>query len=138
MGNEMSEKKRIYLADDDYSIRDTLQHFLESAGYAARAFETGNKLLEEFKRNPCDLAILDIDMPGGDLNGFGVLKKIREISTIPIIILTANDSDMLYQSALDLGGDDFFIKPTTPMNIVMRVKSMFRRIEYERADTPKG
>ena len=125
--------KLIYIADDDYSIREALKTFLESADYTVKAFENGDSLLAEFDRKPSDMVILDVMMPG-KLNGFGVLKEIRAKSIVPIIMLTARDSDLDYQTGLDLGSDDFFTKPASPMNIVMRVKAIFRRIEYERAD----
>jgi len=74
--------------------------------------------------------VLDVMMPGS--SGFTICKKLREISHVPIIMLTARDSDLDYQTAMDLGSDDFFTKPASPMSIVMRVKAIFRRIEYER------
>jgi len=77
------------------------------------------------------MLVLDVMMPG-KYNGFGVLKEIRSKSIVPIIMLTARDSDLDYQTGLDLGSDDFFTKPVSPMNLVMRVKAIFRRIEYER------
>jgi len=127
---ENTEPKLIYIADDEDTIREALRTFIESAGYGVRAFENGDLLLVAFKETPADLVILDVNMPGS--NGFTMLREIRKISHVPIIMLTARDSDLDYQTALDLGSDDFFTKPTSPMSIVMRVKAIFRRIEYER------
>ena len=128
---DKTEKKLIYIADDDYSIREAIKAFLESADFKVRAFETGDALLLEFNKKPSDMVILDVMMPGNH-NGFGVLKEIRSFSIVPIIMLTARDSDLDYQTGLDLGSDDFFTKPVSPMNLVMRVKAIFRRIEFER------
>ena len=126
----MDEKKLIYIADDDYSIREALKAFLESAGFSVCAFETGDLLLEEFEKAPSEMVILDVMMPGS--SGFAICKELRQKSFVPIIMLTSRDSDIDYQTAMDLGSDDFFTKPASPMSIVSRVKSIFRRIEYER------
>jgi len=69
-------------------------------------------------------------MPGS--NGFACCKTLRRVSFVPIFILTARDSDLDHLTALDLGCDDFFIKPVSLMTLVMRVKALFRRIAYER------
>ena len=123
--------KLIYLADDDGSIREALKTFLEKAGYEVYAFENGNTLLDAFSVKPPDLIILDVMMPPGP-NGFAVCKEIRKTSYVPIFIVSARDSDLDYQTGLDLGCDEFFTKPISPMTLVMRAHAMFRRIEYER------
>ena len=123
--------KLIYLADDDGSIREALKTFLENAGYEVQAFENGNTFLEAFSEKIPDLVILDVMMPPGP-NGFAVCKEIRKTSYVPIFIVSARDSDLDYQTGLDLGCDEFFTKPVSPMTLVMRVSAMFRRIEYER------
>jgi len=126
----MSASKLIYIADDDYSIREALKTFLESGGYDVLAFEDGDSLLAEFGKKAADLVVLDVMMPGS--SGFTICKELRKVSHVPIIMLTARDSDLDYQTAMDLGSDDFFTKPASPMSIVQRVKAIFRRIEYER------
>jgi len=131
MDEKKLTQKLIYIADDDFTIRTAIKTFMESVGYTVRDFENGDLLLEAFEKHPADLLILDVMMPG-NLNGFGVLKEIRTKSTVPVIMVTARDSDQDYRTGLDLGGDDFFTKPINPMNIVMRVKSIFRRMEYDR------
>ena len=125
------DRKLIYIADDDYSIREALKTFLENADYEVQAFETGDLLMTAFENKPPDMVVLDVMMPGS--SGFAICKEIREYSHVPIIMLTARDSDLDYQTAMDLGSDDFFTKPASPMSIVSRVKAIFRRIEYERA-----
>jgi len=127
---QMDEKKLIYVADDDYSIREALKAFLENAGYEVIIFETGDLLLTAFENKPANLVILDVMMPGS--SGFTICKELRQFSHVPIIMLTARDSDLDYQTAMDLGSDDFFTKPASPMSIVARVKAIFRRIEFER------
>jgi len=124
------EKKLIYIADDDATMRDVVKLFLEKAGYSVLSFDTGDLLFEAFENHPADFVILDVMMPGS--SGFSVCRELRKISYVPIIMLTARDGDMDYQTAMDLGSDDFFAKPGSPMNLVCRVNAIFRRIEYER------
>ena len=126
----MSKEKKIYIADDETNIRLGIKAFLENAGYIVEDFETGDLLLKAFADSPADLVILDVMMPGS--NGFAVCKKLRISSRVPIIMLTARDSDLDYATGLDLGSDDFITKPFSPMALVMRVKAMFRRMEYDR------
>jgi len=130
------EQKLIYIADDDNYIREALKTFLENAGYKVQAFESGELLLSAFGTKPCDLVILDVMMPG--TNGFAVCKEIRRKSHVPIFMVTARDSDLDYQTGLDIGADDFFTKPVSPMTVTMKVKAMFRRIAYEREDALKN
>ncbi|MCL2399107.1 MAG: response regulator transcription factor [Defluviitaleaceae bacterium] len=125
----MELQKIIYIADDEKDIREAIKTFLENAGYIVCAFENGDLLLEEFNEKPSDLVILDVMMPGS--NGFACCKALRKVSHVPIFMLTARDSDLDYQTGLDLGCDDFFTKPISPMTLVMRVKALFRRIKYE-------
>ena len=125
----MSRAKKIYIADDETNIRLGIKTFLENAGYDVHDFENGDLLMEAFSESPADLVILDVMMPGS--NGFVVCKELRKISRVPIIMLTARDSDLDYATGLDLGSDDYLAKPFSPMALVMRVKALFRRIEYE-------
>jgi len=120
----------IYIADDETNIRLAIKTFLENAGYAVKDFENGDSLLAAFAESPADLVILDVMMPGS--NGFVICKEIRKMSHVPIIMLTARDSDLDYATGLDLGSDDYLTKPFSPMALVMRVKAIFRRMEYDR------
>lgn len=122
--------KLIYVADDEANIRMLVKRFLESADYVVKEFETGDLLYNEFMVNPCDLVILDIMMPGS--NGYEICTKLREISIVPIIMLTARDTEADYYKGITSGGDDYFTKPFSPMSLVMRVKAIFRRIELEK------
>ena len=126
----MNALKRIYIADDESTIRIAIKAFLENAGFVVEDFENGDLLLEAFADKPADLVVLDVMMPGS--NGFVVCKKLREKSSVPIIMLTARDSDLDYATALDLGSDDYLIKPFSPMALVMRINAIFRRMEFNR------
>jgi len=126
----MGETKKIYIADDETTIRLAIKTFLENAGYTVLDFETGDLLLRAFAESPADLVVLDVMMPGS--NGFVVCKELRKTSHVPIIMLTARDSDLDYATGLDLGSDDYLVKPFSPMALTMRIKAIFRRMEFER------
>ena len=126
----MNEQKKIYIADDENNIRAAIRTFLENAGYVVEDFETGDLLMSAFNESPANLVVLDVMMPGS--NGFVVCRELRKKSTVPIIMLTARDSDLDYATGLDLGSDDYLIKPFSPMALVKRVEAIFRRIEFER------
>lgn len=129
-------EKVIYIADDDNNIRNLLKTFLEREGYVVYGFPTGDDLLKKFLSEPCDLIILDVMMPGRD--GFFILAEIRKISNVPIIMLTARDSDADYIEGLNLGSDDYFTKPFSPIKLVTRVKSVFARQEASQAIKASG
>ena len=128
--------KLIYIADDENNIRKLVKTFLENDGHIVKDFENGDLLLKEFNEKECDLVILDIMMPGSD--GFEICTSIREKSTVPIIMLTARDSDIDYITGITLGSDDYFTKPFSPMALVMRVKAIFRRIDFEKIQNNKS
>jgi len=125
----MNAEKKIYIADDETNIRLAIKTFLENAGYTVEDFETGDLLLDAFSQTPADMVILDVMMPGS--NGFVICKELRKTSHVPIIMLTARDSDLDYATGLDLGSDDYLTKPFSPMALTMRVKAIFRRMELD-------
>lgn len=127
MGIEVYMTKIIYFADDEKNIRDLVVPFLEHDGFTVRAFETGDLLLEAYKNQKPDLVILDIMMPG--TNGLDVMKSIRQYDNIPIIILTARDSDVDFITAFNLGTDDYFTKPFSPIKLSLHVKALFKRLD---------
>ncbi len=123
-------KKLIYAADDEQDILDVMQEFLQNAGFDVRTFPTGDELLAAFKEHPCDLAVLDIMMPGTD--GLTVCKQLRAISDVPIVILTARESEADHMRGFLLGGDDYIIKPFSASLLVVRIKALLRRMEMNR------
>lgn len=117
----------IYIADDEKNIGDLIKSFLESDGYEVSAFETGDELKAVFDEKPADLVILDIMMPGTD--GLTLCRKLREKSSVPIIILTAKDSEYDYVQGITIGSDDYLTKPFRPTALLMRVRSLLRRMD---------
>jgi len=128
--------KLIYIAEDEKNIRHLIRSFLEKEGYTVKAFENGDLLYEAFQEKPCDLIVLDIMMPGS--SGLIICTKLRAISTVPIIMLTARDTDEDYISGISLGSDDYFTKPFSPVKLIMRVKAMLRRVEMDTETTAKA
>ena len=130
MNINANSEKLIYIADDEPNIKELIKSFLEKEDYDVQAFDNGDDLFKAFAMKKSDLVILDIMMPGTD--GLTVCNKIRQTSDVPIIILTARDSDADYVAGITLGSDDYFTKPVSPMQLVMRVKAIFRRIDMDK------
>lgn len=123
---------RIYLADDDKDILILLEIFLKNEGYDVKTFSTGDELFNEFIEENSDLVILDVMMPG--TSGLEICQKLRKISPVPIILLTAKDSDADYVAGISLGSDDYLVKPFNPTILSMRVKSLLRRVNMNKSD----
>lgn len=124
--------KRIYVVDDEESIRDLVQVYLIRAGYEVQSFATGEKFLAAFKNNPADLVVLDIMMPGTD--GLAVCSCLRATSDVPIIIISAKGGEWDKVSALNLGCNDYMVKPFSPVELVARVKNLLRYFDNKRRD----
>ena len=122
----------IYYADDEQEIRDVVSSFLISEGHEVTTFENGDLLFKAFQEKECDLVILDIMMPGTD--GIGILQQIRGISKVPVILLTAKDTDADYYNGLALGSDDYLTKPFKPIMLSAKINALMRRIRFENED----
>lgn len=116
---------KILIADDEAEIRDVLRLYLEKDGYDVTEAADGIEAMEKLRKESPDLAILDIMMPGPD--GYRVLRNIRENNNIPVIMLSAKDTDADKILGLDLGADDYITKPFGPLEAVARVNSNIRR-----------
>lgn len=128
-------QKKIYIADDEKNIRDLIYYFLTNEGFVVKTFATGDELMESFLEDPCDLVILDVMMPGTD--GFILSSKIRQLSNVPIIIVSARDSEMDKITGISLGSDDYLTKPFSPMELVARVKAIFRRLQLDTGESER-
>lgn len=122
--------KLIYIADDEVKIQDLIKMFLIKEGFEVKAFSDGEALLVAFKERPADMLLLDIMMPG--LDGLSVCTQIRKDSNVPIIIISAKDGESDKIAGLMLGSDDYMTKPFSPIELVLRVKSIFKRMEFEK------
>ncbi len=120
----------IFVVEDDRDIAHLLRHSLESAGYGVRVFSSGADVLAEGAKKPPELFLLDIMLPGGD--GMELCRLIRRsssLSKIPIIFLSAKNSEIDRVSGLEQGGDDYIVKPFSPREVVARIKAVLRRFE---------
>lgn len=122
----------VLIADDEKEIRSVLRLYLENAGYRVLEAADGIEAERIFTGEKVDLCLLDIMMPGKD--GYQVLRGIRAVSNIPVIIITAKDQDPEKILGLDLGADDYMVKPFNPLEAVARTNSMIRR--YYRLGAP--
>ena len=129
----MKARLRILVADDDPNISRLEQLYLEKEGFDVKVVARGDDAVNEFRRQPPDLVILDVMMPGMD--GWQVLKSIRRTSTIPVIMVTAKDETFDKVLGLELGADDYITKPFETKEMVARVKAVLRRTHGAEEDT---
>jgi len=122
--------KHIFVVDDEKNIRDVLQKYIENEGYKVTLFSDGRQVCQEMQRLKPDLLIIDIMMPYFD--GLELCKQIRRISDLPIIFVSARDSEFDRILGLELGGDDYLTKPFHPDELVARVEVLLRR--YQKND----
>ncbi len=115
----------ILIAEDDDDIVKLLKLYLESSGYKVLAVDNGVSAFDFILKEQIDLAVVDIMMPRMD--GYELIKKIREIKNIPILILSARNQDTDKILGLNLGADDYMTKPFSPLEIIARVKANLRR-----------
>ena len=120
---------KVYVADDEKNIRELLGTFLSNEDLTVELFETGDQLLLRFMEEEADVVVLDVMMPGTD--GFGTAAAIRKRSDVPIILLTARDSDKDFVEGFSSGADDYFTKPFSPVQLTLRIKAILSRKNKE-------
>ena len=116
---------RILVADDDKDIRSVLALYMEDAGFEVVEAADGGEALDVLEHQPVDLCLLDIMMP--ELDGYQVLKRVREADDVPIIVVSAKGQDPEKILGLNLGADDYMVKPFNPLEAVARVNTNIRR-----------
>jgi two-component system KDP operon response regulator KdpE len=121
----MTQGARILVVDDEPQIRRSLQVNLESKGYAVETAETGEEAIGAFHNRHPDVIILDLIMPG--IGGVEVVRRIRESSTVPIIVLSAMGDEPRKVEALEMGADDYMTKPFGMGELLARLRSLLRR-----------
>lgn len=125
------DNKLIYVVDDEINICSIIKSFLLKEGFNVEIFTDGSEMLSAFEQKPADMLITDIMMP--ELDGYSLCQELRQNSSLPIIFVSARDTSPDKIAGLSLGADDYITKPFSPMELVVRVKSMFRRIEFDKA-----
>jgi len=122
-----NQGKTILVVDDEPRIIEAVSMNLELEGYQVSAARNGYEALQKLTEDLPDLIILDVMMP--EIDGFETLRKIREVSTVPVIMLTVKGEEIDKVKGLDLGADDYVTKPFSPKELVSRVKAVLRRVE---------
>jgi DNA-binding response OmpR family regulator len=124
--------KSILIVDDEKEIRELLRLYIEKDGYCVIQAENGVDALTKTATIPVDLAIIDIMMP--ELDGYQLIKGLRERSNLPIIIVSAKSENHEKILGLDLGADDYVTKPFDPLEIIARIKALLRRYDGSTAN----
>jgi two-component system, OmpR family, response regulator RegX3 len=126
---------RVLVVEDEESFSDALSYMLRREGYDAVVATTGPEALAEFDRAGADIVLLDLMLPG--LPGTEVCRALRSRSTVPIIMLTAKDSEIDKVVGLELGADDYVTKPYSARELVARIRAVLRR-RGDASDAPSG
>ena len=121
----MSVGTRILTVEDDERIRTAVKLALEDEGWAVEESETGEEALNAFQRQPSDVVLIDIMLPG--IDGFDVCRSIRRVSDVPIIMVTARADTHDVVAGLEAGADDYLTKPFAPKELSARIRALLRR-----------
>lgn len=121
--------KKIYAVDDEENILEIIEFNLKKNGYDVKGFSDGKSFLDHFKINKPDLVILDLMLP--DMDGFDICKDIKEKTDVPVIILSAKSEEFDKVLGLELGADDYVVKPFGVRELIARVKNILKRTNNE-------
>jgi len=121
------QDKTILVVDDEPRIVEAVGMNLELEGYQVSSASNGYEALQKLTKDLPDLVILDVMMP--EVDGFETLREIREVSTVPVIMLTVRGEEIDKVRGLDLGADDYITKPFNPKELVLRIRAVLRRVE---------
>jgi DNA-binding response OmpR family regulator len=127
MGMMQDQKGTVVVVDDEPNIADLVDLYLAREGFRVLKTGTGEAGLRAVKDHRPRLVVLDVGLP--DVDGLEVCKRLRATSRIPVIFLTARDSEVDRVLGLELGGDDYLTKPFSPAELVARVKAVLRRVD---------
>jgi DNA-binding response OmpR family regulator len=127
MSDSPSRKRRILVVDDEPRMIHFIRLNLEHDGFEVSEAASGSQALAQLRDRLPDLVLLDVMMP--DLDGFATLSMIREISSVPVLMLTAKGEEDDRVRGLELGADDYITKPFSPRELVSRVRAVLRRVE---------
>jgi len=128
----MSQK--VLIVEDENRIARLVRLYLEEAGFEAAVVNDGLQALPAFRHESPDLIILDLNLPGKD--GLDVCRAIRKESDVPIIMLTARTDEADKLIGLELGADDYVVKPFSPREVVARVRAVLRRVDSSTVESP--
>lgn len=117
----------IFLVDDDQELCQLLTEYLEPEGFKVDAVNDGRTAVDRLRCTHYDMVVLDVMLP--ELNGFDVLRALREFSHVPVLMLTARGEDVDRIVGLEMGADDYLPKPCNPRELLARIKAIMRRVE---------
>ena len=123
----MPPAKHVLIVDDEKRIREVVEYALQKSGYRVSSVADGPSALSAVLRDPPDLVVLDVMLPG--LDGLEVCRRIRSQRQTPILFLSARADEVDRIVGLELGGDDYLVKPFSPRELVARVRAVLRRFE---------
>ncbi len=126
----------VLICDDDPVVHESLGIYLDSEGYSHVSAYSGTEALEMKQTENPDLIVLDLMMPG--MNGMDVCRTIRQTDRVPIIILTAKGEEIDRILGLELGADDYIVKPFSPREVIARIKAVMRRLDEKPHEEAKG
>jgi two-component system response regulator BaeR len=121
----MTPQPRILIIEDEHKIAALLRDYLQQSDYQVTLMASGERAVEEIRRHPPDLVVLDLMLPGKD--GLTICREVRAFSDLPILILTAKVDEVDRLVGLEMGADDYICKPFSPREVVARVKAVLRR-----------
>jgi two-component system response regulator CpxR len=121
----------VLVVDDDVELCGLVQEYLTAEGFSLKAVHDGEQGLQQALTNEYALVVLDVMLPG--INGFEVLRRIRSVSKIPVLLLTARGEDVDRIVGLEIGADDYLPKPFNPRELVARIRAILRRTKPARA-----
>lgn len=117
---------KIFVVEDEKTIRDELSIFLSRYGYEVETPEDFENIIENIKGSNCDLILLDINLPVFD--GYYICREVRKFSDVPIIVVTSKDSDIDELMSMNLGADDFVTKPYNTQILLARIEAILKRV----------
>ncbi len=133
-GSEVSSNKRILIVDDEEAIREPVGYYLESQGFEVSLASNASEALAVVNNGDCDMAVLDVML--GEDDGFSLCREIRKVSDVPVIFLSGRTEETERIIGLELGADDYVIKPFNPRELLARIRSVLRRFKAEESVQP--
>ncbi len=130
---EMMTENLILVVEDEASIAEVVSLYLKRAGFSAQIASDGRQAMTFFERRQPDLVILDLMLP--EVDGLSLTRWLRERSNVPIIMLTARRAEIDRITGLEMGADDYVVKPFSPQELVSRVRAVMRRLGREQMET---
>ena len=124
--------RTIFVVDDEKKLLSVIKKYLENEGYSVRTFTDARSAMKQINSN-ADLWLLDI-MLGDDLNGYDLIKEIKEKTPVPVVFMSARDKELDRVMGLEMGSDDYITKPFSMRELVLRINNIIKRVYDEHAD----